>query len=111
MSEYKIFLYFTSLSEEKYLLLVIITTFLSFNYFNLLFKKITKNHLTKDNIDAITSYINNPMTATWFREEEQKEGNLTFVYFTNGKYEVDLSVNYNGTSYGGFIQAMYWAEE
>ena len=30
------------------LLLVIITTFLSFNYFNLLFKKITKNHLTKD---------------------------------------------------------------
>lgn len=46
-----------------------------------------------------------------FEETSETEGNLTFVYFKLGKYEVDLSINYNGSTYGGFIQAMYWVED
>lgn len=33
-------------------------------------------HLSKQNIDDITAYINDPMTATWFTEEPQKEGTV-----------------------------------
>jgi len=31
-------------------------------------------HLTKQDIQRITEYINDPMTATWFAEEKPKEG-------------------------------------
>lgn len=46
-----------------------------------------------------------------YKKETETEGDLTFYFYILGKNEIDLSVNYSGGKYGGFVQAMYWSEK